>query len=68
MNLVSLFKKTWSVLLVVGGTALSAYAAETLFSNYTLNVNETGNVGSLWVFSRGDIYSGMTLLNLHMDK
>ena len=68
MNLVSLFKKTWSVLLVVGGTALSAYAAETLFSNYTLNVNETGNVGALWVFSRGDIYSGMTLLNLHMDK
>ncbi len=44
--------------------AMPAFAAETLFSNYTLNVNPTGKVGSLWVFSRGDIYSGVTFLNL----
>lgn len=41
-------------------------AAETLFSNYALNVNETGKAGSLWVFSRGDIYSGVTLLTLNV--
>ena len=44
----------------VGG----AFAAETLFSNAALNVSETGKTGSLWVFSRGDIYSGVTLLEL----
>lgn len=43
---------------------LSSFAAETLFSNYALNVNETGKTGSLWVFSRGDIYSGVTQLSL----
>lgn len=41
-----------------------AMAAETLFSNKALNVNETGKTGSLWVFSRGDNYSGVTLLTL----
>lgn len=44
--------------------ALPAFAAETLFSNYALNVNSTGKAGSLWVFSRGDLYSGVTLLDL----
>ena len=44
--------------------AIPAFAAETLFSNYALNVNETGKTGSLWVFSRGDLYSGVTLLDL----
>ena len=44
---------------------MPAFAAETLFSNYALNVNSTGKSGSLWVFSRGDLYSGVTLLNLN---
>ena len=48
--------------------ALPAFAAETLFSNYALNVNSTGKAGSLWVFSRGDIYSGVTLLNLKVGS
>lgn len=44
------------------------FAAETLFSNYALNVNETGKTGSLWVFSRGDIYSGVTQLSLKVGS
>lgn len=63
-----LLKKYVKVLgaLVAGISVVPALAAETLFSNYTLNVNETGKTGSLWVFSRGDIYSGVTLLNLNL--
>ena len=54
-------KKCLIVLLL----ALSSFAAETLFSNYTLNVNEAGTPGALWVFSRGESYSsGVTLLTL----
>lgn len=57
-----IFKKV-----LMGGLAFatSVMAAETLFSNKTLNVNPSGNVGELWVFSRGDIYSGATLLTLN---
>ena len=63
-----LLKKYVKVLgaFVAGISVVPALAAETLFSNYTLNVNETGKTGSLWVFSRGDIYSGVTLLNLNL--
>lgn len=57
----SLLKKVVCSVAVCAG--LSS-AAETLFSNYALNVNETGSTGSLWVFSRGDTYSGATLLEL----
>lgn len=54
--------------LVAAGLVLagSALAAETLFSNYTLNVNASAETGKLWVFSRGDIYSGVTLLTLNV--
>ena len=48
--------------------ALPAFAAETLFSNYALNVNTTGKAGSLWVFSHGDIYSGVTFLDLKVGS
>lgn len=48
--------------------AMPAMAAETLFSNYALSVNETGENGSLWVFSRGDIYSGLTKLSLDIGS
>lgn len=44
--------------------AVCAFAAETLFSNYALDVNASGKVGSFWVFSRGDLYSGVTLLSV----
>lgn len=44
--------------------AASSLGAETLFSNYALNVNESGTPGSLWVFSRGNVYSGVALLEL----
>lgn len=48
------------------GSALlaSSFAAETLFSNDVRNVNETGSVGTLWAFSRGQLYSGVTKLTL----
>ena len=59
-------KRTLKKCLWLALFALPAFAAETLFSNYTLNVNSTGKTGSLWVFSHGDIYSGVTLLNLNV--
>ena len=52
---------------VLAGVALfssCAFAAETLFSNDVRNVNETGSVGTLWAFSRGQLYSGVTKLTL----
>ena len=58
--------KKCSVVLLVVLMAAASFAAETLFSNYALNVNEAGKTGALWVFSRGDIYSGATLLTLNL--
>ena len=62
MNKVVPLKSLFVGLLTVACSV--AMAAETLFSNKALNVNETGKIGSLWVFSRGDNYSGVTLLTL----
>lgn len=41
----------------------SAIGAETLFSNYVFSVAPAGTDGKLWAFSRGDVYSGVTLLD-----
>ncbi len=68
MSLISLSKKILGASLVLCGASVPAFAAETLFSNYTMNVNETGKVGTLWVFSRGDIYSGVSLLSLSVES
>ena len=57
-------KNLWATLLV-GLVALPVGAAETLFSNYAMNVTGSGNNGELWVFSRSGTYSGVTLLNLN---
>ncbi len=65
MNFKKIFKCTVCGLL---GLVSAATAAETLFSNYVLNVNETGSTGTLWTFSRGDIYSGATLLKLDVGN
>lgn len=47
------------------GLAVSAFAAtETLFSNWAFSVAPGPSKGALWVFSRGDAASGVTLLNL----
>lgn len=46
----------------------SVHCAETLFGNYALNVNESSKVGDLWVFSRGDVYSGVTILTLNVGS
>lgn len=56
--------------ILMGAAVLSAtsMAAETLFSNDVFNVNETGSVGSLWAFSRGQVYSGVTRLNLDVGS
>lgn len=55
------WKRSLVGVVMLAGLALSA---ETLFNNRALNVNESGTTGSLWVFSRADIYSGVTLLSL----
>lgn len=57
-------KNLWAALLV-GLMALPVGAAETLFSNYAMNVTGSGKNGELWVFSRSGTYSGVTLLNLN---
>ncbi|SHK30373.1 hypothetical protein [Fibrobacter sp. UWH4] len=57
-------KNLWAALLV-GLIALPVGAAETLFSNYAMNVTGSGKNGELWVFSRSGTYSGVTLLNLN---
>lgn len=44
----------------------SVTAAETLFNNRVWNVNETGETGTLWAFSR-DIFSGVSKLTLKMS-
>ena len=57
----SFFKRIACMAMVA---AASSMGAETLFSNYALNVNENATPGTLWVFSRGTNYSGVTLLEL----
>ena len=57
-------KNLWAALLV-GLVALPVGAAETLFSNYAMNVTGSGNNGELWVVARSGAYSGVTLLNLN---
>lgn len=61
----NLFKKCLRTALLVGLVALPTWAAETLFSNYAMNVTGSGKNGELWVFSRSGTYSGVTLLNLN---
>ena len=48
------------------GSALAA--TETLFSNSAFSVAPGPEEGTLWVLSRGDVASGMTLLNLKVGK
>lgn len=62
----TLIKNTVKMSMGLAMMATSAMAAETLFSNDVFNVNETGSVGSLWAFSRGQVYSGVTLLSLEV--
>lgn len=51
--------------MLVASLAVSALAAtEMLFSNSAFSVAPGPTEGSLWVLSRGDVASGMTLLNL----
>ena len=42
-------------------------ATETLFSNWAFSVAPAGSDGALWVFSRGELNSGVTLLNLKVS-
>ena len=61
----NLFEKCLRTALFVGLMVLPVGAAETLFSNYAMNVTGSGKNGELWVFSRSGTYSGVTLLNLN---
>lgn len=42
-------------------------ATETLFSNWAFSVAPSNSTGALWVFSRGEMNSGVTLLNLKVS-
>jgi len=42
-------------------------ATETLFSNWAFSVAPGNSTGTLWVFSRGEMNSGVTLLNLKVS-
>ena len=50
---------------VFAGCAFAA--TETLFSNWAFSVAPAGSDGALWVFSRGELNSGVTLLNLKVS-
>lgn len=47
--------------------SLALAATETLFSNWAFSVAPGGDYGSLWVFSRGDMNSGVTRLDLKVS-
>ena len=56
-------------LLMAGALGSSAFAGETLFSNYVFAVGPAGQNGALWAFSRDNSYSGVTLLKFNVaDK
>ena len=51
------------------GLAVQAMGAtETLFSNWAITVTPTGNENGLWVFSRGDVASGVTELKVKLGN
>lgn len=67
MNLVSK-NRTLRALAIMAISAGCAFAAtETLFSNWAFSVAPGGSNGSLLVFSRGEMNSGFTLLNLKVS-
>ena len=54
---------------MAGALGSSAFAGETLFSNYVFAVGPAGQNGTLWAFSRDNSYSGVTLLKFNVaDK
>lgn len=52
---------------VAVASSLAFAATETLFSNWAFSVAPGGDYGSLWVFSRGDMNSGVTRLDLKVS-
>ena len=63
-----MIKKLVTSLFVGGVLGSSAFAAETLFSNYTFAVGPAGENGALWAFSRDNSYSGVTLLKFKVGE
>ncbi|HHX15352.1 MAG TPA: hypothetical protein GX724_04245 [Fibrobacter sp.] len=59
-----MFQKIISVFLF----SLSAFASESLVSNFTFVVAPGPATGALWVLSRGDVGSGVTLVNLALGE
>lgn len=53
--------------LVAVACSLALAATETLFSNWAFSVAPGDGVGSLYVFSRGDVNSGLSLLKLKVS-
>ena len=52
---------------VAVASSLALAATETLFSNWAFSVAPGSATGSLWVFSRGDMNSGVTRLDLKVS-
>lgn len=52
---------------VAVASSLALAATETLFSNWAFSVAPGTTTGSLWVFSRGDVNSGVTRLDLKVS-
>lgn len=57
-----------TLLAVAFFSAFVSAATETLFSNLSFSVAEGNAPGELWVFSRGDVTSGVTRLNLKIGS
>jgi len=60
----SLRRGLWAVAL---GCGMALAAGETLFSNWAVAVAPGPNPGNLWVFSRGEVNQGVSLLQLGLD-
>lgn len=58
---------TVGIALLLCGLGMAFAEGETLFSNWTISVAPGPADGQLWVYSRGEVNQGVSLLNLSLD-
>ena len=65
VNLYKALRRSLAAVTLASAGTLAAN--QTLFSNWAYSVAPGGTEGSLWVFSRGNVNSGVTLLNVKVS-
>ena len=61
------FRLAAGVALFLCGETTAFAEGEILFSNWTVSVAPGPSVGQIWVYSRGEVNQGVSLLNLNLD-